>query len=296
MKRLSYIVLAMLCFAIKMRAQHYSLFSQYQVNGLVINPAYAGKNEVLDFTALHRRQWIQFNGAPVTTAISLNTPLRKRSNNIGLTMQDDRLGVSSSQLVSGMYAYRFRFGNVKVSLGVQAGFIFNRTRWNELKKNDAGDQLLETPLNTTSFFAGSGLYAHNTKFFFGVSDPWLFNTGTVINRHPLMITAGYVFTLAKDHSLKPSFLIRQLIGSPVLADLNLNYYFMQRFGIGISYRVKESVVGIAELQINDQFKIAYSYDDGIGKLGKFHSGSHEFMLRYYFGYTKEARNPRAFLY
>jgi type IX secretion system PorP/SprF family membrane protein len=283
-------------FVVQLRAQHYSLFSQYVVNGLVINPAYAGKNEVLDVTATHRRQWISFEGAPVTTAVTLNTPLRKKSDNIGLCFQDDRIGVSSAQLLSGMYAYRFRFGDVKISLGIQAGMSYTRARWDELRKNDAGDLLLVNAQNSSAFFAGAGLYMHNNKFFFGLSDPWLYNTGSTVNRHPLFVTGGYVFSSGTDHQFKPSFLVRRVLGSPAQADFNFSYYYQNRIGIGVSYRMKESVIFIAELNVNQQLKLAYSYDYGIGKLSAYHNGSHEMMLRYYFGYTKEARNPRAFLY
>lgn len=295
MRRLIYI--CMIAFAgVQMNAQHYSLFSQYLVNGLVINPAYAGKNDVLDVSAMHRRQWSQFNGAPVTSVVSVNTPLRGNANNIGLVFQDDKLGVTTSQLVSGIYAYRFRFGETRVSLGLQAGLNFSRIRWDELRRNDAGDLLLATPQNTASFFAGSGVYVHNKKFFGGISAPWMYNSESVVNRDPLFISAGYLFSFGTDHSLKPSLLIRRTKGSPWQADLNASYYYRSLFGVGASFRMKESVVMIAEFNPTEQLKLSYSYDMGIGTLSSYHNGSHEFMLRYYFGYTKKARNPREFLY
>jgi type IX secretion system PorP/SprF family membrane protein len=282
---------------IQISAQHYSLFSQYVVNGLVINPAYAGKNEVLDATATHRRQWTGFNGAPATTAFSLNTPLRSHSSNAGICFQDDRLGASSTQYLSGMYAYRFQFGKMKVSLGLQAGVLFSKANWSELRRNDAGDLLLENASqNKTGFFTGSGLYLHNEKFFGGISAPWMFSSLAEFRKNPLILSAGYVYSLSENHQLKPSFLVRRVKSSPMQFDLNVNYYYKQRFGIGASWRYKESVVAIFEYQVNTQFKFAYSYDIGMNKLSNYHNGSHEIMLRYFFGFTQEARDPRAFLY
>ncbi len=294
-KLISIIILFCSLLFLRLQGQHYSLFSQYLVNGLVINPAYAGKNEVLDVTAMHRRQWMNFDGAPVTTSLSMNTPLRKRSDNVGLVFQDDRIGVTSSQLLSGMYAYRFRFGNMKISLGLQAGMSITKGRWEELRKNDAGDLLL-TQQKLTGYFAGGGLYLHNDKFFLGVADPWMYSSGDPVNRHPLLINAGAVFSSGNDHQFKPSFLIHRITGSPFQLDINFSYYYQNRFGIGISNRLQESLVFIAEVNVNQQLKLSYSYDYGIGKLSMYHNGSHEILMRYYFGYTKEARSPRAFLY
>lgn len=76
MKYLLYIFIIMAAF--KLKAQHSPMYSQYLLNGLAINPAYSGRNEALDLTLLHRQQWIGIDGAPVTTAFTANTPLRKK--------------------------------------------------------------------------------------------------------------------------------------------------------------------------------------------------------------------------
>ncbi|RZL05534.1 MAG: type IX secretion system membrane protein PorP/SprF, partial [Pedobacter sp.] len=38
--------------------------------------------------------------------------------------------------------------------------------------------------------------------------------------------------------------------------------------------------------ISEKLRIGYSYDHTITKLGGFNSGSHEIMVRYEFGFTK----------
>jgi type IX secretion system PorP/SprF family membrane protein len=293
-------ILAFLFFAVlSSSAQHYSLFSQYLVNGLVINPAYAGKNEVLDVTVMHRRQWTGLAGAPVTSAFSVNTPFRNKSLNAGLTYQSDQIGSTNSQYLSGVYAYRFRAGKMKISLGVQAGFFFSRTRWDQLKKNDADDLLLlNATQNQNGFFAGSGIYLHNEKFFAGISAPYFMSPSGNNSpmQTPLILNGGYLIKIKDAHTLKPSALIRYTQGSPLQADVSLNYYYSNRFGFGCSYRLEEALIFIGEFQVNEQFRIAYSYDLGINRLANYHSGSHEILMRYYFGYSRKARNPRAFLY
>jgi type IX secretion system PorP/SprF family membrane protein len=56
-------------------AQQDAQFTQYMYNTININPAYAGSRGALSIFALHRTQWVGLDGAPVTNAVSINTPL-----------------------------------------------------------------------------------------------------------------------------------------------------------------------------------------------------------------------------
>jgi type IX secretion system PorP/SprF family membrane protein len=291
-------VLAIFVFPTGIQAQHYSLFSQYVVNGLVINPAYAGKNDVLDITLLNRRQWAGFKGAPFTTSFSANTPLRKPSSNVGFIYQSDKLGNFRSHLLSGIYAYRINFGGVKLSFGMQGGWKCDVSSSEEqLKCNDAGDVVLENlTRNRHEIFAGAGIYVHSENYFFGISKPWLYQTSSGTKFNPLLISGGAVVKLKNNHEVKPSFMLRYVVNSPLQFDLGFNYYYQSRFGVGFAVRAEESFIFLAEYLLNDQFKMAISYDAGRGSLSGNHVGSTEFMLRYFFGFTREARNPRAFVF
>lgn len=283
--------------SVKLNAQHSPMYSQYLVNGLAINPAYAGRNDALDITLLHRRQWVGLNGAPITTAFTVNSPLRKKAYNIGLSVIDDRIGITANQLINAMYAYRLKAGSFQIAFGLQAGIAIKKTNWNDLKRNDAQDLLLNSnSITQTGFVSGAGFYVHNKKMFAGISSPYLLNTLSNFSykQAPLLLNAGYLISLSENHSLKPSILLKRIDASPMQLDVNLNYYYKSLFGIGLSYRTKESIVGIAEIGITEQFKLCYSYDFAINSIRKYQSGSHEFLLRYYFGYSYYAKNPRAF--
>jgi hypothetical protein len=54
-------------------AQQDAQFTQY-IQHININPAYAGSRGALSIFALHRTQWVGLDGAPVTNAVSINTP------------------------------------------------------------------------------------------------------------------------------------------------------------------------------------------------------------------------------
>jgi hypothetical protein len=60
-------------------------------NTININPAYAGSRGALSIFALHRTQWVGLDGAPVTNAVSVNTPLN--NSKLGaVSIINDRIG------------------------------------------------------------------------------------------------------------------------------------------------------------------------------------------------------------
>ena len=65
-----------------MNAQQDPMFTHYMYNTLSINPGYAGSRDALTVTALHRSQWVGFDGAPKTTCASVHGPILNK--NIGL--------------------------------------------------------------------------------------------------------------------------------------------------------------------------------------------------------------------
>ena len=283
--------------AIFTKAQHYASFSQYIVNGLVINPAYAGRNGMLDLTLAHRRQWTGFDGAPVSTSFSANTPVKIKGVSLGLTYLSDQIGTGNNQTFNFIYAYRLKIGKVKLSFGLQNGLSIQRTNWDKLRRNDKQDGLINGQSQTqTAFMSGAGIYVHNKNLFAGFSVPYMINTlnKNSIKENPILLSGGYFYALNADHSIKPSLLLKLIPGTSFQTDINLNYYYKNLFGLGLSYRIKESIVGILEYGVNKQFRIYYSYDYGISQLKNYHGGSHEILLRYYFGYSFNALNPRDF--
>jgi hypothetical protein len=69
---------------------------------------------------------------------------------------------------------------------------------------------------------------------------------------------------------------------------------MERFWIGASYRNSRAISGMFQFQVNNQLKLAYTYDFDFARLRTFSSGSHEVMLRYEFRYKVEAVSPLNF--
>ncbi|HRN42181.1 MAG TPA: type IX secretion system membrane protein PorP/SprF, partial [Vicingus sp.] len=69
--------------ALKGFAQQDPQYSLYMFNPLGVNPGYAGSREALSGVLVHRSQWVGLEGAPVTQAFSVNSPLKIRSMGVG---------------------------------------------------------------------------------------------------------------------------------------------------------------------------------------------------------------------
>ena len=91
--------------------QQDAITSQFTMNKLFINPGYAGYKEQGTLTLAHRNQWIGFKGAPMTTVISYDTPLKKNELAVGGGLMYDKVGPSSRLMLSGYFAYRLRLSN-----------------------------------------------------------------------------------------------------------------------------------------------------------------------------------------
>ena len=103
-----------------------------------------------------------------------------------------------------------------------------------------------------------------------------------------------LFNINDEIVLKPSMLMRYTPNSDFQVDVNANAYFQEAIMFGVSYRMQDAVVGMAQYNINRQFSVGYAYDFSLSDLGNYNNGSHELMLQYTFGYRIKSLNPRYF--
>jgi type IX secretion system PorP/SprF family membrane protein len=107
-----------------------------------------------------------------------------------------------------------------------------------------------------------------------------------VNAKHIFVTTGFVYTLNEEVKIKPSTMIKIVQGAPIEADLNTNVWFHDLIAIGASYRTGDAVIGMAEIQANENLRLGYAYDVTLSPLKAYNNGSHELMIRYEFGNTK----------
>ncbi|MGM0649379.1 MAG: type IX secretion system membrane protein PorP/SprF, partial [Bacteroidota bacterium] len=75
MRRLLLVFSLMITLPGMLLAQSDSHFSLFNFNSLSYNPAYAGSNEAICVTSVHRQQWVGFEeGRPQTTVFCADMP------------------------------------------------------------------------------------------------------------------------------------------------------------------------------------------------------------------------------
>ena len=300
-------ILFLMCFLVTVKGQHSPIYSQYLMDGLAINPAYAGSRDVLTTSLRVRKQWLNFPGSPLTQSLSAHMPLRNKSLAVGLLLSNEKIGVQNNISFFGNYAYRIRVNSGMLAFGLKAGFELFKENDSQLTLENPGDYVFS---NNASYLLpnfGFGMYFSNAKYFLGVSIPELLSyreaskgLGYEFYNDPknynILLSGGYLFPVNEFLRIKPSTLLRYSINSTLQYDLNLNAILLRdaSLWIGASYRVKDAVVGILEYQINTQLRTGLSYDYTLSALSKYSSGSVEFSVRYEFKYIVKALNPRFF--
>ena len=293
------------CCHFQISAQQTPMYSQYMFNMLNINPAYAGNRAVNNITALYRDQWVGFEGRPVTAVISWDRRQSESNVGYGLQLYDDRLGIESTTGLQGFYSYRIPFDQNVLTFGLSLGLLNFKAAYTETTIIDAGDPAFAQNESVWLPTAGFGMLVAGEKWYGGFSIPGLLKTKSFYNdrertaltqgaNYHYFLTGGYVFEMSDAIKLKPSLLFKAVAGAPLQVDVNLNSWWNDCVGLGISCRTGEAVVGLVELQVNPHIRLGYAYDYTISKLNQFNQGSHELMLRYEFELDKvvEIFSPR----
>ncbi len=288
------------------RAQHSPLTTQYLFNGLVINPAYAGARDALTMNMMYRRQWVGFDGAPITQTISVHAPLDKSKVGLGAIVYNDGIGVSKETGIMGNIAYRMKLRHDRLALGLGVGATMWRAAWNEVAVQDAGDVMFSVPVQSSirpNFSAGA--YYYNKRSFVGLSVPFLlaYRASWDMDGYRLsemhadlepMLSAGHLIQLDRSFKIKPSFLARYRTATGVQADIGTTTIYKDMLSLGLSYRTGDAMIATLEVQPTPQWRIGYGYDMGLNALRAYHIGSHELFLQYEFGFRIRARDPRHF--
>ncbi len=311
-KKLIFVIFVLLGLASK--AQQDPLYSQYLLNMMSLNPAYAGNKEYVSLTGVYRNQWLNIEGAPKTYVFSGDVLFDKRHVGLGASIVRDEIGIYSTNTLILNYSYKILFNNNGVlslglsgSLGYQLAALSKVSTASQVQYNSTDDEVFSGNIGAWLPNVGTGLFYNTSKFFIGVSLPRTLNNSLAGNfkltdnpnyyrqsRH-VFITSGYVFSLNENYKLKPSTLLKYVNGSPLQADINLQLWAYDAMSIGFSYRTASSLVSILQMQVVPQLRIGYSYDYFKGRLSNRGIGAHELIITYDFLQEKEkVVSPRYF--
>lgn len=270
-------------------------FTQYMYNTINVNPAYAGSRETMSIFGLHRTQWVGLDGAPVTNAASINTPINGSNLGIGVSVVNDRIGPSDENNIAVDISYTIHTSDrYKLSFGLKGTANLLNIDFTKLNQYDKNDYVFETNIdNKFSPNIGAGVYLHSDNTYIGLSAPQLLETkhfdryaGSGSNSHVakeninLYLIAGHVFDLSYNVKFKPALLTKYVQGAPLQVDVSGNFLINEKFTAGIAYRWSAALSAMVGFQVTNSWFIGYGYDLDTTRLGNYNSGSHEIFLRY----------------
>jgi type IX secretion system PorP/SprF family membrane protein len=270
-------------------SQQDAQYTQYMYNTINVNPAYAGSRGVMSIFGLHRTQWVGLDGAPVTNAFSVNSPIENTNLGVGLSFVNDRIGPTVENTISADLSYTIPVSETyKLSFGIKGTanlFNFDRDKLNIQNQNDP---LLQSLNNNFSPNVGAGAYFHSDKSYLGLSVPNFFQTkryndndyAVYKERMNAYLIGGYVFDLSPNLKFKPAFLGKMVQGAPLQLDVSGNFLINDKFVLGAAWRWSAAASLMAGFQVSDGLYIGYGYDLDTTKLAHYNSGSHEIFLRY----------------
>ena len=284
-------------------AQQDAQFTQYMYNTINVNPAYAGSRGALSIFALHRTQWVGLDGAPVTNAVSINTPINGSNLGLGVSLINDKIGPANENTISADLSYTIPTSETfKLSLGIKGTANLFNLDVTKLDPKDAGDESFQN-YNKFTPNIGAGIYLHSNKAYLGLSIPNFIQTNRYDDNDVRIfkekinyyLIGGYVFDLNQDIKFKPAVITKIVEGAPLQIDVSGNFMFSEKFVVGVAYRWSAALSGMVGFQVSDGLYIGYGYDRETTNLKNYNSGSHEIFLRYeIFKNINKITSPRFF--
>jgi len=285
MKRIKlFLVLSLVLLSINFYGQQDPQYTQYMYNMNVLNPAYAGSKQTLSIGVLGRTQWTGIDGAPKTLTFSAHAPVGEKLG-LGISVIADKIGPLKEQNLFADFSYTINTSEEgKLAFGLKAGFTFHNLDALALTSIDPNDPTHLDFDNRVLPNFGAGAFYYTNKFYVGLSLPNVLETkhfeksNSVTSASEKMhyfLTGGYVFDASENLKFKPSVMLKAAPGVPLSVDVSTNFLINERFELGASYRLDDSIGGLASFLVTDDLRIGYAYDYTTTNLGDLNSGSHE---------------------
>lgn len=295
MKKVITVILATILPLGFISGQQDPVLSHYMFNTQAYNPGISGMGGMINASALTRKQWVGFPGAPSTMVFSVNMPfsLFGINSGAGLLIESDQYGFSNDIDIALSYSYLTQLGNGSFGAGFSAG-ILNKSlspEWDDLHSPDPlipeGDEsFIAFDLSLGVFYQASNYYAGVSVTHLNQPSIKYINTdesevSTYVSRE-YYITAGYTFQLPNPAlELTPSvFVVNDGAATQYIGTATIRYN--KKVWGGVSYRAGDAITGFAGTELYNGLKIGYGYDFPVSEIRKGTSGSHEFMVSYSF--------------
>jgi type IX secretion system PorP/SprF family membrane protein len=288
-------------------SQQLPLYSQYWNNPLLINPGFTGNTDNIEANVIHRNQWKNIPGAPVTSVLSLDGMTRDNKVGLGLIVFDDKMGLFARRGIYTSYSYKIKVApDHYIKPGLNFGMqdvMIDFARANVSDVNDPN--LYPTSRRKTSFDANFGVAYTWKELNAGVSVMQLFGNKYRLNndtgsyyrtKQRINVYASYVATIseAQQIHMRPILALNITPSAPIQGDIFANFDYKETVFAGVGYRLSSAVSFNIGVKWNKSLRVSYNYDLAVGKIKGYTGGSHEILLGYSFGRVRAEETPKDF--
>jgi type IX secretion system PorP/SprF family membrane protein len=224
--------------------QQTPVFSSYNYNTVMINPAHAGYFDDFDVSLTTNGYFNSVEGSPRNFDIAVNALTRSEKVGLAAGISHDQIGVTNAMNFFTSYSYKiycdsdYKYGkwwaydpNI-ISFGITAGAMIYHENLSELGLEN--DPEFQEDINSFTPTLGVGFLYNRDAISFGVAAPNLlsstFNSRNNTNfRNTYYSYFGYRFftDIFQDVLINPSFLVKYTEGAPLQADLNLLVNYLE---------------------------------------------------------------------
>ncbi len=314
MKSSPKIILIFLLCSLGVLAQQMPNYSQYMLNGFLINPALAGYDGYTVINLTSRQQWIGLKDAPRNYSLSTQgrilsrsyivkkqkflgknkfKPSRSGRTGLGASIDSDIHGIFKRSSFNLSYAHHIAFPNAQLSFGLAftgAQFAINTSSLSFRNKLDNTYlEGLAEPVFVPDFSTGTFFYNRTLTAGFSVSN--LFESYIKIGSEKLRnykLNRQYnfifsnKFSRSEDFVFEPSVYLKTTEQLTFQFDLSARIYYLDQYWFGLSYRTVSTAVVLLGIQKNKFFAgYAFDYNFQTSQLSTF--GSHEITAALRFG-------------
>ncbi|WP_462249255.1 PorP/SprF family type IX secretion system membrane protein [Ekhidna sp.] len=262
------------------------LYSQYQFNQQMINPAYTGIYSGMSATLISRVQWLGVDGAPTTNTLLGQSTFKEGAIGIGGMVVDDRLGVNQNMEGIVSLSYNIRFNDSKLAMGMQGGFTHFGYDLSNLNLDFVDDERLNTGIEefTESNF-GAGLMYMKPTYYVGVSVPRIrgieTNDGvansTRYKRH-YYLSAGYFYEASEFLQYKLTTLVRYVESEKPSIDVVFSGFIDKFIWTGLTVRDLSNFGIFTNIELGKNLRLGYSFELPTNSLLIANYGTHEISI------------------
>jgi type IX secretion system PorP/SprF family membrane protein len=289
-------------------------FTQFYANPIYLNPALAGSTGCPRVSMNYRNEWPSLTGNYITYSLAYDSYVKSISGGLGFIATHDQQGrgTISTTMVGAIYSYNLKVTRkFSMMFGARAAYYQKFLDWNKLTFGDMIDprrgfiyQTGDVPRGNgrRGFFdASAGFVGYTDKFYFGVAAHHLNRPDESMilgtSKLPIRYTAhaGANIKLGRGRfsnstSIMPNVIYQYQNG---FQELSVGTYIKyENFTAGAWFRNRDAFILCLGIT-TPKFKVGYSYDITVSKLGNGVSGgSHEVSLGFNFACKRKPKNFR----